>query len=641
MIRTRFPLFTRRPVGLAVCLALGAPLHAQEAKPLATVVVTAASYEQPIQDVQASVQVVGQRDLEATPGVSLIDALDQAVGVDTRGTMLNSTISMRGMTGSGTLVLYDGLRRTQKYGSRDINFYSTEDVRQIEIVRGPMSALYGADASGGVINVITRQPALNSGLHGGASAMYGQAQGGQRETNILKGYIEYGGEMLTHRLSVEKRNRNPYDADPSTARADIKGIDESYVSYHGGLQIAPGQKLRLSLEHAEQNDRSPDQLSAAPFTQFQAYEKEIRNFASLNYTGEAGPGVLALDAAIGRSEGETTRAYPTLERTDYNQTQFGGRYVLPVGDHTLTVGLGQQNDKISIANNTSKVGDRTNDYLFVQGEMKLLRDWSLLAGLRHDRFNEFGNATTPRLSVQYRPGHWNFRVGYGESFRAPTVLEQYSTFRRGTFLIVGNADLVPEESRSIEAAAGYTGKDFRIDLAAYRTYSKNLITTVSAPRLPGDPVGVVSRSVYTNVGRAEIQGLELSGNWAITSLWSLRGGYEIIEARDESTGNRLTGRPGSILRAGLRFDNGAWSGDLQGRYYFNYYNSHNSIRGTTLSTNYGTTDLKIGYRFNRAFSVAAGVTNLFNRQLPENWGSMYALEDPPTRFAYVSGNYRF
>lgn len=54
-----------------------------------------------------------------------------------------------------------------------------------------------------------------------------------------------------------------------------------------------------------------------------------------------------------------------------------------------------------------------------------------------------------------------------------------------------------------------------------------------------------------------------------------------------------------------------------------------------------TTDQKIGYRFNRAFSVAAGVTNLFNRQLPENWGSMYALEDPPTRFAYVSGNYRF
>ena len=60
-----------------------------------------------------------------------------------------------------------------------------------------------------------------------------------------------------------------------------------------------------------------------------------------------------------------------------------------------------------------------------------------------------------------------------------------------------------------------------------------------------------------------------------------------------------------------------------------------------MSTNYGTIDLKIGYRFNRAFSVAAGVTNLFNRQLPENWGSMYALEDPPTRFAYVSGNYRF
>jgi outer membrane receptor for ferrienterochelin and colicins len=58
-------------------------------------------------------------------------------------------------------------------------------------------------------------------------------------------------------------------------------------------------------------------------------------------------------------------------------------------------------------------------------------------------------------------------------------------------------------------------------------------------------------------------------------------------------------------------------------------------------TNYGTTDLKVGYRFDKQFSVAAGVTNLFGTQTPDNWGSMYSLEDPPTRFFYLSGNYKF
>jgi outer membrane receptor for ferrienterochelin and colicin len=629
------------PLCAAILLALAAPLAAGETSVLPTVVVTATSYAQPVQDVQASVQVISRRDIEATPGVSLLDSLDQAVGVDTRGSSLNGTVSMRGMTSNGTLILFDGMRRTQKYGSRDINLYGTEDVEQIEIVRGPMSALYGADASGGVINVITRQPKLGSGLHGGASVTYGEAEGGQRETDLWKGYIEYGGDVLTHRLSIEQRNRDEYRVDRNSYAADLKGVDETYITYHGGAQLAPGQKLRLTLERTRQDDESPGQLTSAPFTRFNAYEREDRDYGSLNYTGEVGPGILSLDASRGKSEAKTTRAYPLIETTDYTQTQYAGRYVLPLGDHTLTLGAGQQNDKLSIANNTSREGDRRNDYFLAQGDLRLDRDWSVLAGVRHDRFNEFGNATTPRLSIQYAPGNWRFRAGYGEAFRAPTVLEQYATFRRGRFLIVGDASLQPEESRSFEIAAGYSARTFSVDLAAYRTRSENLITTVSRPRRPGDPAGVTSRSVYTNVGQVTIKGIELSGTWQVSDAWSLRGGYERIEARDDNTGARLTGRPGSIARMSVRFAQGSWSADLQGRYYFNYYNSDNTIRGLNYSSDYGTTDLKIGYRFNKQFSLSAGVTNLFDRQAPDNWGAMYSLEDPPTRFFYLSGNYRF
>lgn len=629
-----------RPLACAVLLAIASQASAQEASTLPTVVVTAASYAQPIQDVQASVQVVTKRDIEATPGVSLLDTLDQAVGVDTRGSSLNSTVSMRGMTSSGTLILYDGLRRTQKYGSRDIDLFGVEDVEQIEIVRGPMSALYGADASGGVINVITRQPKLGSGVHGGASVMYGQSQGKQRETDLWKAYLEYGGDMLTHRVSVEKRQRDEYRLDEGSYRADLKGVDETYINYAGGLQFAPGHKLRVRLEHVDQDDRGADRTTTAPIRNFTAYEREVRDFGSLNYTGDIAGGVLSLDAAKGRSEARTTRAFPIIEQTIYDQSQFGGRFVLPVGKHTLTVGAGQQRDELSITN-TTRQGNRTNNHVLAQGDFELAKDLNALLGVRHDRFNEFGNATTPRASLQYSPGNWRFRAGYGEAFRAPTVLEQYGSFRRGTFLILGRDSLVPEESRSFELAAGYQGTSFKLDASAYRTHSKNLITTVSSPRLPGDPAGVLTRSTQTNIGQATIEGIELSGSWQISSAFSLRGAYEYIDARDDSTGQRLLGRPGSIARAGLRFEQAGWSADLQGRYYFNYYNSHNTIRNYNIYTNYGTTDLKVGYRFDKQFSVAAGVTNLFGTRTPDNWGAMYSLEDPPTRFFYLSGNYKF
>lgn len=636
------PMLLARPAPLCLALASAFALaaHAEDTS-LKPVVVTAASYAQPVQDVQASVQVLSRRDLDASAGISLVDNLKQAVGVDTRGTSTNATVSMRGMTSSGTLILYDGLRRTQKYGSRDLNLFSSEDTEQIEIVRGPMSALYGADASGGVINIISKQPKYHSGLHGGASLLYGLSQGNSRDTDLWKGYVEYGGENVTHRLSVEQRNRDEYRVVDNSYRADLKGSDETYVNYHGGLRVAPGHTVKLTLERVLQNDRAPDQLASAPFTRFVGYEQERRDYAGLNYTGDIGPGQLVVDMARGRSDAKTTRAYPLIEDTHYTQTQLGARYTLPLGQHMLTIGLGRQTDQLRVANNTSREGDRRNQYGLAQGDFTLLPDLHMLAGVRYDSFNEFGHATTPRLSLQYTPSNWRFRLGYGEAFRAPSVLEQYATFRRGTFLILGNDALVPEESRSVEAAIGYQRDDWNLELAAYRTRASNLITTVSRARQASDPAGVLSRSVYANVGRATIEGIELSGQWRFLPGWSLTGGYEHIRARDDSSGQRLTGRPGSIARAGLRAEVGAWRADLQGRYYFNYYNSHNTLRGVNLSSNHGLTDFKLAYQVNKQISLAAGVDNLLNRQAPDNWGSMYALEDPPTRFFYLSAQYRF
>jgi outer membrane receptor for ferrienterochelin and colicins len=629
------------PLAAAVVSIFSGAAQAEEPKLLNQVIITAASYEQSIQDVQASVQIIGPRDLAATTGGTLSEALKQAVGVDTRGSANNSTASMRGMGSKGTLILYDGLRRTQKYGSSDINLYGTDDVERLEIVRGPMSALYGADASGGVINVITRMPKAGSGLHGSGSVTYGEARNDQRETTLWKGGLEYGGDVLSHRISIEQRDRGSFREDTSTYTANIPKTDEQYLSYHGGLKIAPGHQLRLTVEHVDQDNRGDSQLTRTPFTKFEAYEKERRDFVALKYTGEIGPGVLTLDAASGSSNAKTTRAFPLIEETDYDQTQYTAKYTMLLGTHTLTLGVGQQNDELKIRNNTSKTGDRTNDSVFIQNDWNFAQDWSLLAGVRHDRFNEFDSATTPRVSVQYRPGNWHFRAGYGEAFRAPTVLEQYSTFRRGTFLILGNESLVPEESKTYEAAAGYMTDHFQAELALYRTKSENLIETRRTPRLAGDPAGVTSRATYTNIGSAVIEGAELSGAWQMTNSWSLRGGFEHITARDEQNDTRLAGRPGNIARTGIRFEQGDWSTDLIARYYFNYYNNHNTISGKYQSTNYGTTDLKVAYRIDKNFSVATGINNLFDRQTPKNWGSMYAYDDPSTRFAYVTGSFKF
>lgn len=628
---------TLTPIALAVLALCHGSAQAQDIKLLNPVIITATSHEQPIQDVQASAQVIGPRDIQSTTGGTLGEALKQAVGVDTRGSATNSTVSMRGMSSKGTLILYDGLRRTQKYGSSDINLFSVDDAERIEVVRGPMSALYGADASGGVINVITRMPKFGSGLHGSAGVVYGEAREGQRQTDLWKAGVEYGAESSAHRLSVEQRNRKPYDANRSTYAADLPGSDEQYISYHGSLKLAPGHTLKLNLEHVDQDDRGPAAMARTPFTQFISQEKEIRNNLSAGYRGEIGPGVLSVDAARGNTKAKTTRAFPTIEETDYDQTQYLARYAVPLGSHQITVGIGRQEDKLFILNNTSKTGERTNNHALLQTDWKIAPEWNLLAGIRRDNFSDFAGSTTPRVSLQYRPGNWTFRTGYGEAFRAPTVLEQYANFRRGNYTIVGTPELVPEESKSIEAAVGYTTDRFRTELVVYNTKAKNLIETRNTSLGGGQ-----FQSKYLNVSRAEIEGVELSGAWQIDRNWSIQGGFENINARDGATGQRLAGRPGNIVRAGVRFDHGAWSADVNNRYYFNYYNTLNTTGSTTYkSSNYGTTDLKISYRIDKQFTVSGGINNLLDQQAPDNWGAMWANDDPPTRFVYVSAGYRF
>jgi outer membrane cobalamin receptor len=175
--------------GLFSTAAQAQSRYAGEAAALPPVVVTATSRTQPVADVQAAVQVISQRELQSYPGTSLTEALQLAVGVDARANGANSTLAIRGIitnAGSPVLVLVDGLRRTAKYGGVNLNLIALEDVERIEIVRGPMSALYGADATGGVINVVTKsvakaEPGSGSVRHAGSNhrppARYGGCRG--------------------------------------------------------------------------------------------------------------------------------------------------------------------------------------------------------------------------------------------------------------------------------------------------------------------------------------------------------------------------------------------------------------------------------------------------------------------------------
>lgn len=642
----------KRSMKLKALVALTAPVFGMspvlaEDTVLGDVVVyTASGRAQSVADVQAAVQVVGERDLQAYTGTSVTEALKLAVGVDARPNGANSMVTMRGLSSSATLLLVDGQRRTSKYGSRNLNLFAVEDVERIEIVRGPMSALYGADASGGVVNVITRKPALGSGPGGRVASTWGRSAHGQRETAITGASVEYGGDVSAHRVSVEHRDRGLFRYDRDSPTADLNRIDERYYAYDGYARVGSDHRINWRIEHLDQNDTGPGLLAAAPPSRpvavpFDAYERERRDFAQLGYQGLVAGGVLDVDLSRGHSDAKTTRAYPTIETTDFVQHQAMARYTRSWGAHTLVLGVGSSRDELDVSLN-SRNATRVNDHLLLQDEWVIAGDWRALLGVRHDRFDDFGSTTNPRLSVSWQPGPWSVRLGYGEAFRAPSVLEQYSRFvRGGRSLIVGNPDLKPEQNRSWEIAFGYAGARLRAELVAYDSRVSDLITTVRKPRESGDPAAITVRSVYTNVSDARVRGAELSLAWQLDARWFLQGGWEYIDARDASSDERLRDRSRQIARLGVRYDAGRLSADVQARYHFDYYNSDPNDRSTdapAFNSNFGATDLKLSYRVTEALTAAIGVDNVFNTRAPSNYGS---ATEPAARFAYVSGRYVF
>ncbi len=623
--------------------------QAQSETQLQTVVITASNRAQPIADVQAAVQVISQPELQRYAGTSLTEALMLAAGVDARPNGANSTLAIRGIitnAGSPVLVLVDGLKRTAKYAGTNLNLIALEDVERIEVVRGPMSALYGADATGGVVNIITKPVGTAREGSGSVRATLGQTRGGQRETATAGATLNFGLAGAKHRVSVEQRDRGLFRYDPNAVTADLSEIDQTFASYSGELAFTPDHHLGWTAEYMKQRDTSPGLLAAAPPTRptatpFEGVEEERRTFHALRWRGALGPGQLSADVSTGRSVGSTTRSFPTIETTDYRQQQAQLRYALDVGSHAVLVGAGRTVDDLAISI-TSQRTERSNDHVLVQDEWRIGAGFKLLAGLRHDRFNDFGSVNTPRVALSWTQGPWTVRLGHGEAFRAPSVLEQYSRFFRGRFLIVGDPNLKPEENVTDEIALAWNGRQGSAELTVFDSRVDNLIQAVTRPREPSDPASVTSRSQYANVAKARIKGAELQGRWRLTESFTAQWGVDFLDATDATTGARLTQRARWLGRLGARYDFGPVAAEVRTRQYRGYWNADPAIRGSApFATSYGTVDLRLDWKAAPGLTLAAGIDNLGDRRQPANWSNTGATMDPPARFFYLSGRYLF
>ena len=559
---------------------------------------------QPIVLAPAVASVITAADIEAIGATDLDEVLETVPGLHVARSViaLNPIYVVRGIFSffnPQVLVLINGIPitnlfqgdRNQVWGGMPVN-----DIARIEIIRGPGSAIYGADAFAGVINIITKtaddiagtEVGVRAGsfdtkdawlLHGGRwsgtdvalSLEFHETEG---DNEIIKSDAQsvFDARSGTH-ASLAPGPLNG-QRDSLDARLDLAhGNWRLRLGYQGRRRVGTGAGVAQALDpqgHGESDRINADLTYHLPTfsdnwdvtTQISYLDTTAVTSLRLSPPGATFPGGVFPQGVIGNPDvferhvrADLSAFYSGFLKhrlrfgTGFN---YGSLYkVRETKNYTLDpqglpVPLGSVVD-VSETAPFLRPHDRENYYVFAQDEWALARDWSLTSGVRYDHYSDFGSTINPRLALVWQT-RYNLatKILYGRAFRAPSFAEEFNI---NNPVQLGNPNLKPETINTIELAFDYQPTSvLRMGLNIFRYQIDDLIGFVP------DPAPATSRTAR-NTGKQRGYGLEWEANWRLSDSLRLYGNYAFQQSTDESTDSDAGNAPHHqiYLRAEWRF----------------------------------------------------------------------------------------
>ena len=508
----------------AILLFLGAEsvVPAQEKNVrLNEVVVTATKTEKELKDVTQSVTVVTAAELRNSGATNAAEALRTVTGValtdqGTRGSL--ATLSIRGASYSQVLVLLDGVRMNSPRDSGvDLSALpvALEDIERIEIVRGSSSALYGADAVGGVVNIITKKPVNTVSRISGAYGSHGydNLQLGTSSRKSSAYYSVTGSRETSdgYRLNSDLEQwtvtgRTGYDVSKETSI----DLTANYVSKENG---APGS-LQYPSPLARQHER--DLVLGASF------RSRISKSLDIKISGSRSEDQLRYQ------DPEPVFGPPAINSLHKSVSKAGEAQVNWLAGSWNLFSAGAEQRKDSLISTDSGNHETTNDAWFLQDELSLGDSLIVVVGGRKDKHSVYGDRFSPRTSARYliRGSGTILRASYGKSFRAPTFNDLYWNDP----FAVGNPDLKPESAKEYEAGLEQQlGQGNSVKITGFRRKVRDLINW-NYLVFPMSP---------ENVGKADIKGAEAEAAFRLSDTMGLGMNYTYLKAIDDITGDKI------------------------------------------------------------------------------------------------------
>ncbi|MDK2778969.1 MAG: TonB-dependent receptor [Pseudomonadota bacterium] len=630
------------------------PAHADEAeKELDSVVTTATLTARDSAKVPAFSTVITAEDIARSPVTSLADLLRDTVGVNNYTDSLGrDELRIRGLGGEYTLILVNGKRVSSgaafaKGSDADYSSIPLNSIERVEIIRGPMSSVYGADAIGGVLNIITKAPADE--WQGNVSAEYRTIESGEdgdqyRVGGSVRGQLS---SDLRMSLSAEQNFHDAWYAD-----ADDKDADEAPK-----LEEKKSSNLFTTFSYDVANDQTVD-LDVG----YNKDERPLGVYASGGRTRDQE--ITRLDIALthtGEWDWGKTTAYVKHEDSDVRD--FNSSYDAPQNHHTkeknlyakaylntrqgivdILAGVDYRQQIIEDKTTYLQTGKLTIDEwaAFFQGEVAVMDDLSITLGGRYDDHEIFGNNFSPKVYAVYSlTDSITLKGGISEAFKAPDgsyLSPEYSVIScGGACYLAGNPDLEAESSTNYEAGIEVREAIWDLSLSWFKNDIDDLIERQITYDANDDPIA----AEWINVAKAKTEGYELAASVDALQSLSFSGNYtytdtEYTDADGETV--VMEGRPEH--QANLRAD---WRATdmLSASVSVNYLAGmqYSSSGEYPVLPSYYRTDLGLVAAVTSDLTLRAGVKNVTDVHLDEMDDNFNTFE--LGRNYYVSGSYNF
>lgn len=590
------------------CVLAEQPLSREQALQLSDTLITASRSVEQRSASSAASTVFTRADIERLRPVSVPHLLAQVPGVQianygARGAAYG--LYVRGSNTAQTLVLIDGVRADLATGNGAVlQFLNVDQIERIEVLRGSRSAIHGADAMGGVIQIFTRrgdvqglQPRLR--LAAGSDSTFERSlglSGGNERTrfDLSAGLIETAG--------IDRTNTShPTDEDDDAYRNRSLALTLSHRlsdSLEAGIALRD-QRGKTEVDNPFGHEDPPGSWIYNPAKPYDRY--------SLNTTSAWLEGQLSHHwqsrLELGHSENKQQnldKLFPvnTVNNTYRDSVNWLNTLTLNDG-HSLLLGAEYLNDKVRSTNNFA-VSNRDNKAVFAQHSYKGERFGTEL-GMRHDDNQQFGaeNTFNGALSYQLNPAN-QLILSYSEGFRVPTFADLYWPLFDG---YQGNPDLTPEKSRSYELQwRSQLGERTELEASVYRTDFRDLIATVTTNDFPWE-------GTSANINRARVNGFETTLRHELMG-WQGELGLSLVDPRDRSTGDVLPNRAKRTLNLNLDRRFGDFGVGATFTAVSETYAS--SVNGTRLP-GYGVLDLRASWQASSELTLDLKLANILDK----------------------------